>query len=169
MEQGGAKSSTRKAQSDRVRNLLFGGQIICDWHGVPLLFVAFKNRLHDTRNFRPVKHDHLFCSKIQTVSGISGSFSGSAGNQPSTLQDRSGVWEKSIVNRLRNTASVRWRSPRDHRRAHNSASALIEGTERSGRKVESEMSTERPCTEPIRWGITAGLHCAGISVCSIPN
>ena len=50
-----------------------------------------------------------------------------------------------------------------------SASALIEGTERSGRKVESEMSTERPCTEPIRWGITAGLHCAGISVCSIPN
>ncbi|PYV65412.1 MAG: hypothetical protein DMG97_32375 [Acidobacteria bacterium] len=67
------------------------------------LFVAFKNRLHDTRIFRPVKHDHLFCSKIRTgrdqwiVLGFSG-------KSTSTLQHRSGVWEKSIVNRVRNTA-----------------------------------------------------------------
>src|SRR5437870_6922690 len=38
-----AKSSARKAQSHRVRNLLFGGQIICDWHGLAVLFVGFKN------------------------------------------------------------------------------------------------------------------------------
>src|SRR5437899_9279259 len=66
MEEGGAKSSTRKAQSHRVRNLLFGGQIICDWHGLAVLFVGFKNRLHDNRKFCPVKHDHLFCSEIRT-------------------------------------------------------------------------------------------------------
>ncbi len=169
MEKGGAKSSARKAQSHRVRNLLFGGQIICDWHGLAVLFVGFKNRLHDTRIVRPVKHDHLFCSEIRTgerdqwvVLGFSGK---------STLHAARPKWRLGEINcepSVKHCIGSMAKSSRPSTSPY-SASALIEGTERSGRKVESEMSTERPCTEPIRWGITAGLHCAGISVCSIPN
>ena len=59
--------------------------------------MAFKNRLHDTRNFRPVKHDHLFCSKIRTVSGISGSFSGSGKSTFSEQVRRSFAREKEHI------------------------------------------------------------------------